>query len=120
MDTVLDHARHRTGTVNALSYLNAEVQYDILDSELGKRGDFRWYNRSLQEFFAAYWLAKYAESDDLENLRAWRYDSWDEEKASLYGPLWGYLAEMPRAVWQKREAEWVSAVGVLFEARDGR
>ena len=72
------------------------------------------YDRSLQEFYAARWLARYADAEDLQRLRAWRYhDTRDDEKKSLYEPLWGFLVEMPRAV--RRGRVWVKAVSVLFE-----
>jgi hypothetical protein len=100
--------------LDALAELNAEIKYDLLDTRPHRRGDFRWYDRSLQEFFAAWWLSRHAGPRDRERLRQWRYDDpRDQTGRTLYEPLWGFLVEMPRAVRKVRK--WVAAVGVLFE-----
>jgi formylglycine-generating enzyme required for sulfatase activity len=100
--------------LDALAELNAEIKFDLLDTRPRRQGDFRWYDRTLQEFFAAWWLSRHAGPRDLERLRQWRYaDPRDETGRTLFGPLWGFLVEMPRAV--RRNRQWVPAVGVLFE-----
>ena len=99
--------------LHALAALNAEIHFDLLDTHLTRHVDFRWYDRSLQEFFVARWLSRYAQSEDRELLRCWRYGSLNAAASTLYGPLWGFLAEMPRAVGRNRV--WVRTVGVLFE-----
>jgi hypothetical protein len=102
--------------LDALAELNAEIKYDLLDTSPQRHGDFRWYDRSLQEFFAAWWLSRFACPGDQERLRRWRYDDpRDDTGRTLYGPLWGFLAEMPRVV--RQTSQWVPAVGVLFEPR---
>ena len=103
-----------TWDLAALAALNSHIQYDLLDSQLQERGPLRWYDRSLQEFYAARWLSRYADDDDLPRLRAWRYsDTRDRAKKALYEPLWGFLVEMPVAV--RKDEPWARAVGVLFE-----
>jgi hypothetical protein len=100
--------------IKALGALNTEIHYDLLDTRPKRRGVFRWHDRSLQEFYAAWWLSRFAGEKDVERLRKWRYDDpWDDEKKSLYEPLWGYLVEMPRAV--RRAKAWLPCVKVLFE-----
>ncbi len=100
--------------LDALAELNDTIQFDLLDTRPTRQGDFRWYDRSLQEFFAAWWLSRYATPKDIERLREWRYDDTrDETGKSLYAPLWGFLVEMPRAV--RKDPLWAAAVGVLFE-----
>jgi hypothetical protein len=100
--------------LDALAALNAEIKFDLLDTRPHRRGDFRWYDRSLQEFFAAWWLSRYADERDRERLRQWRYDDpRDDAARTLHAPLWGFLNEMPRAVRINRK--WIPAVGVLFE-----
>jgi len=102
--------------LDALAELNAEIQFDLLDTRPHRRGEFRWYDRSLQEFFAAWWLSRYADKKqgDLGRLREWRYDDpRDDTARTLYQPLWGFLTEMPKAV--RRERIWASAVGLLYE-----
>jgi formylglycine-generating enzyme required for sulfatase activity len=101
-----------TDDLDALAELNAEIKFDLLDTRPQRHGDFRWYDRTLQEFFAARWLARYAGRDDRDRLRRWRYGSLDETAESLYRPLWGFLVEMPRAV--RRNRSWVPAAGALF------
>jgi hypothetical protein len=58
----------------ALAKLNAEIKFDLLDTRPHRRGDFRWYDRSLQEFFAAWWLSRYANAKDRKWMCRWRYD----------------------------------------------
>jgi formylglycine-generating enzyme required for sulfatase activity len=100
--------------LDALAELNHAIQYDLFDTRRKRHGDFRWYDRSLQEFFAAWWLSRYAGREEIRRLRLWRYDDTrDRAHKSLYEPLWGYLAEMPVEV--RHDAAWVQAVGVLFE-----
>jgi hypothetical protein len=102
------------GDLLALAQLNAEIKFDLLDSH--RHDAFRWYDRSLQEFFAAWWLSRYARSADHERLRRWRYGSLDDTARTLYQPLWGFLSEMPWAVWEDRIPVWVQAIAVLYEA----
>lgn len=105
--------------IRALAALNDKIKYDLLDNRLSQHDDFRWYDRSLQEFYAALWLSRYADDEDLEHLRQWRYDDTrDDAKKSLYEPLWGFLVEMPVAV--RKNEFWAKAVGVLFEHSVGR
>jgi formylglycine-generating enzyme required for sulfatase activity len=100
--------------LDALAELNAEIKFDLLDTQPNRRSDLRWYDRSLQEFFAARWLSRFGEAADRQRLRAWRYDDpRDDTGRTLYQPLWGFLVEMPRAV--RKNARWVPVVGVLFE-----
>jgi hypothetical protein len=100
--------------LDALAELNAEIKFDLLDTRPHRHGDFRWYDRSLQEFFAAWWMSRHAGADDHQRLRQWRYDDTrDATGKTLYEPLWGFLVEMPRAV--RQDQQWVLAVGVLFE-----
>ncbi len=101
----------------ALNALNAGVQYDLLDKDDKATSDFRWHDRTLQEFMVGWWLSRYAGEEDLKRLRGWRFDNRMETEKSLYAPLWGFLVEMPRAV---RNGRWFDAVRVLFEPiKDG-
>ena len=100
--------------IDALAALNSKIKYDLLDTDASQYKAFRWYDRSLQEFYAARWLARFANNEALEPLRQWRYnDCRDRANKALYEPLWGYLVEMPLGV--RKDEEWASAVGVLFE-----
>jgi hypothetical protein len=100
--------------LDALAELNVGVNFDLLDTRPQRHGDFRWHDPTLQEFFAAWWLSRYATVTDLKRLRTWRYDDTRDRTAkSLFEPLWGFLVEMPRAV--RKEKVWAGAVGVLFE-----
>jgi hypothetical protein len=105
--------------LQALAELNAEIKYDLLDTRPSRQGDFRWYDRSLQEFFAAWWLSRYAGPGDVDRLHRWRYDDpRDATGRTLYQPLWGFLVEMPLAV--RKDDKWLPAVKVLFEPRAPR
>jgi hypothetical protein len=101
--------------VKALNALNSKIHYDLLDGRFRPRSEFRWYDRSLQEFYAAWWLSRHATDDDIRRLRQWRYsDLWqDRAKKSLYEPLWGFLVEMPVAV--RKDEVWLESVKMLFE-----
>ena len=105
--------------ITALAALNNQIKHDLLDRDVG---ELRWYNRSLQEFFTARWLARfYDEAYDRECLQECCYDGRERPKESLYKPLWGFLIEMPLEVRPRRyEEKWVDAVGVLFETESTR
>ncbi len=97
--------------VKAVSALNARLDFCLLDRSTDS--GLRWHDRTLQEFLAAWWLAKYATADDCERLKDWRYDNRMKEAKSLYSPLWGFLVEMPRAV---RTGKWFALMEeTLFE-----
>ena len=76
------HLKALEEDIEALAALNNKIKYDLLDAD-GLHSSFRWYDRSLQEFFAAYWLSRYAGPTELKLLRKWRYDdTWDTAKKS--------------------------------------
>ncbi len=114
-----DEDRLETVDLPALNALNAGANFDLLDKDLKRTSDFRWHDRTLQEFLAAWWLAKYATDDDANRLRSWLYDHTYRKRTerSLYEPLWGFLAEMPLAV---RTDKWFTAVAVCFEHKTTR
>ncbi|MBX3397699.1 MAG: formylglycine-generating enzyme family protein [Gemmataceae bacterium] len=101
--------------LKALSSLNAKMDFCLLDRSTDS--GLRWHDRTLQEFLAAWWLARYATDDDANRLRSWRYDNRMKTEKSLYAPLWGFLVEMPLAV---RTDKWFTAVSVLFEHKSTR
>ena len=104
--------------VHLLASLNSQIHYSLLDARLNRREPFRWYDPSLQEFCAAWWLSRFATKADAQCLRKWCHHVRDHAARRRYEPLWGFLVEMPRAV--RRNRAWRRAVRVLFERRAPR
>src|SRR5262249_14272074 len=79
-----------------LSRLNALLNHGWLDvSTVGGVGeDFLWWNASLQEFFAAYWVARWGNDADARRLRDWVVDPLTDANRGFYW-LWRYASEMP-------------------------
>jgi hypothetical protein len=80
--------------VKRLAAMNDMLSCGLLEE--GCPREIQWRNRSLQEFFAAYWLAQACGSERGAGEELWRMIYLPEEKqtADFYW-LWRFLAEMP-------------------------
>jgi formylglycine-generating enzyme required for sulfatase activity len=75
-----------------------------------------WRNRTLQEFFAGLWLARFASAKDCDEIADRVYLA-HEPKTQDYYWVWRFAAEMPapcRAV-----ESWIAAMQPLYKPGDG-
>lgn len=86
--------------LKALAAMNAHITHDLFD-EIGERTALRWYNRELEEFFAALWVTRFAGPEDRALLPSMLYDAWDEDKSGVYAEFWRFAAEMPDEIVTK-------------------
>ena len=107
-----------------LAALNEFLEHAVLD--VRDLSELRWKNRSLQEFFVGYWLARYADDADLDWIKVSIYQpNYDEQSRSFYredrrGPLywvWRFAAEMPEA--GRRGKSWLCSMSPLYRSGDG-
>jgi formylglycine-generating enzyme required for sulfatase activity len=101
--------------LDALAALNEIVEQDILDSVEGLH-EISWRHRTLQEFFAAYWLATQARDLDVAQLNEWLYNPDSVVREECYW-LWRFVCEMPRDALDPDA--WTKAIAVVFSPGDG-
>lgn len=82
---------------NCLAAMNDVLSQDLFDvARQGVAGlnQILWRNRTLQEFFAAHWLAGHGTKRRGQKLWEWIYRP-DEPPSEEYYWVWRFLAEMP-------------------------
>lgn len=110
--------------LTALNRLN--IAMDNAVTETRRLTCIRWHDRTLQDFFAAVWCARYAEDTD----QRWLIDHKQVTgitEAETYAEFWRLVCGMPRFslrgdpnhdVFDDRR--WVEAVTVCYEEEGGR
>ncbi|MFO0816902.1 MAG: SUMF1/EgtB/PvdO family nonheme iron enzyme [Pirellulales bacterium] len=78
--------------LECLKAMNTALSHGVIDSP--GFSPVLWRNRSLQEFFAAYWLAQHSSPDDAARLRDWVVVPGEPHSEACYW-IWRYLVEMP-------------------------
>lgn len=130
--TRLQNASILDGTVSKMQFidwidrvaaLNCKITYDIFDS-MPKRGPIRWYDASLEVYFAALWVSRYCLSADVPILRCCLVDPWDGQ-TKAFEEIWRFACEMPKEVITQfpgvrlvshiNEESWARAMSPLFE-----
>lgn len=102
--------------MDALSALNEFLEHGIFDSDVSGLDRILWRNRTLQEFFTAYWLAQFCTADDTALLRDW-ITLPERPLSEEYYWVWRFLCEMHH---DARNPEcWSRAVEPLFRPGDG-
>jgi len=76
-----------------------------------------WRNRTLQEFFAGLWLARFASAEDSKEMGRWAYHPDDWKSVPFYW-TWRFAAEMLAAARAKER--WVASMKPLYQRRDYR
>ena len=95
--------------LNALSYVNDVVRKGLLEAPGFDQVKFA--NRSLQEFLAAYYLAKYADREDADAM--WdRIYIRDQQATDAYYQVWQFLSEMPEDALDP--PAWLEAIEPLY------
>ncbi|MFO0870502.1 MAG: SUMF1/EgtB/PvdO family nonheme iron enzyme [Pirellulales bacterium] len=78
--------------LECLKAMNTALSHGVIDSP--GFTPVLWRNRSLQEFFAAFWLAQHSTPDDAARLRDWVVIPGEPRGDACYW-IWRYLVEMP-------------------------
>jgi formylglycine-generating enzyme required for sulfatase activity len=103
-----------------LSRLNALLNHGWLDVKTvgGVGEDLLWRSASLQEFFAAYWVARWGDEADTSRLRDWVVDPLTDSNRGFYW-FWRYGSEMPdEAIGPNSKdppASWQDAMTPLYD-----
>lgn len=87
---------------------------EMLNGGLLERGcpeRIQWRNRSLQEFFAGFWLANYCVEQDQARLRGMLHID-QEVTTHDYRWMWRFLGEMPEAACARER--WVRALEPVY------
>jgi hypothetical protein len=70
----------------------------------------RWSNATYRDFFAALWLTRHADQDDLQWLQ-------DRQSSAEMRQVWQFLCGMPRGALPKIN-RWIKIIQPLFETRN--
>lgn len=104
-----------------LGCLNTAVDYGFLDQHGEASSVALWRNRSLQEFFAAYWLANHClatTTHDDANLIADTVFHPRIEKTLEFSGVWRYLSDMPND--GRETAAWIRALSSAYARKTRR
>ncbi len=97
-----------------LTALNTVLNHGWFDNQnLAEQGkDLLWRNASLQEFFAACWISRWAGPKDVELLGNWIVNPLTDQNRGFYW-LWRYASEMPPEAVDRKA--WVGAMSPLYQ-----
>ncbi|MCA9211915.1 MAG: SUMF1/EgtB/PvdO family nonheme iron enzyme [Planctomycetales bacterium] len=98
--------------VDALNSFLSQSFFDTVDGLC----EIFWRNRTLQEFFAAVWLAQFSGPQDLDFIAEWIYVP-TIPRTDAYYWVWRFLTEMDSSVVDP--TCWTRAVQTLFRPGDG-
>ena len=117
----IDEGRFRNHFTEGLGAFNAVVSNGILEASPGEQRDVNntlqeliWDNKSVQCFFSAYWLSKFARNakcgdpDTFCSQMIWSHES----KIDDYYELNRFLAEMPES--HRDSANWLASIEGWF------
>jgi len=116
-DRTEEQQRYFRSDLNKLASLNSFLDNAFFDVE-SPQGltQVLWRNRTLQEFFTAWWLANFCTDDDAQRLEDWIYLP-HEPLSEEYYWVWRFLTEMPDEACD--DDGWVRAVKPLFRPGGG-
>lgn len=109
-------------TLTALASLNAVLSHGLIEHGFPRVVQFR--NRSLQEFFAALWMAKYATEEQLDELSERLPLAHDEASQAWYW-VFRFATEMPETALDERDRigrnpeAWIRSMSAVFCRGDG-
>jgi formylglycine-generating enzyme required for sulfatase activity len=96
----------------AVCAMNAGPLENYLLDHLGRHKELRWRNPTLQAFFAAAWACRFASPEDLELIRRWVVDPWNEE-TEVYAEFWRFASEMKTEAMHR--PTWVALTSLLYD-----
>lgn len=90
--------------LSLLEKMNVHTCDFLLFSDGGKE---RWVfrDRTVQAFFAAYWVVKQGSPGQLQKIQDWRWDS-QGKFLSYYDEFWQFVAQMPKSLAE--DGKWVA------------
>jgi NACHT domain len=94
-----------------LGWLNTVLEHGLLDLDCEGIDQIKFSNRSLHEFFVAYYLASDATEEDCRHLWNWLFLK-DQTNTDAYYHIWQYLCEMPEECRNNRK--WLNAIETLY------
>jgi len=106
---------------DCLAAMNDVLSQGLLDvarQGVGGLSQILWRNRTLQEFFTAYWIANHGTKKLGNRLWYWIYRPWEPLSEEYYW-VWRFLAEMPEKAYGKPRT-WLRAVEPLYRPGHGR
>ena len=101
--------------LDGLAALNDFVSQGFFDTVEGLQENF-WRNRTLQEFFTAYWLSQGCSQKDAKGLWHWIYLP-EQPLSEEYYWVWRFLCEMHEDALDPES--WTRAIEPIFRAGDG-
>lgn len=102
--------------IDSLAALNEFLLHGIFDTDVDGLDRFYWRSRTLQEFFAAFWLAQYCTPDDAGRLWDWIYRP-EEPLTEEYYWVWRFLCEMHEDA--RDPNAWTRAIQPVYRPGDG-
>jgi formylglycine-generating enzyme required for sulfatase activity len=105
---------------DCLAAMNDVLAQGVLDAarqNIGGLKQILWRDRSLQEFFTAYWLATHGTRKLGGELWDWIYRPWEALSEEYYW-VWRFLAEMPEEAIAEPRA-WVRAIEPIYRPGNG-
>ena len=97
----------------ALSAMNAFGMDYFLLEDCGQTV-LEWRNPSYQAFFAACWATRKARPGDLERLKGWLVDPFNDA-SQAYAEFWLFASEMADKAIEEDRAQWERAMQPLYE-----
>ncbi|MGB7326596.1 MAG: SUMF1/EgtB/PvdO family nonheme iron enzyme [Rubripirellula sp.] len=101
-------------TIRQIVAMNEFLAHAIL--EAGFPRQVRWRNRSLQEFFAALWVSKYASDPDIAKISLWQYSNCADTQDFYW--IWRFSVEMPSV--GRTKTCWLKLVSPLLDREHSR
>jgi len=107
---------HLDRDIDSLAALNDFLSHGIFDTDVAGLDRIFWRNRTLQEFFTAYWLAQFCSQADAAGMGDW-ITLPERPLSEEYYWVWRFLCEMHE---DAREPQtWTRAVEPLLRPGDG-
>ena len=87
-----ENRRDFQAALDAIGELNVYLEFAVLDHH--GMSQLFWQNRTLQDFFAALWITRWASEDDRASLGNHLFVRADDRTSDYYG-MWRLATEMP-------------------------
>lgn len=105
--------------LDALAALNNELQQGFWDSDadsLEGLSQILWRDRTLQEFYTALHMSKWATETDAQLVKGWLYVPYDTATEE-YQMIWQFAAELPET--SRNASSWVRSLRPVYRPGDG-
>ena len=102
--------------LDCLAAMNDILAHGFFETDVEGLNQILWRNRTLQEFFTAYWLSQHFHDSSAEFLWEWIYLPEDPLTEEYYW-VWRFACEMPDDAANPNC--WVRAMSPLYRSGDG-